>query len=267
MTTLQKAIKYLAIALAVALIAAICTGVFRIAGVLGGFGESAVGPETKTYAVTGNVQDLQIAVGAADMTICSGDQLQVQSNLLNLKVEQKDGCLHIVENVKAGLYYDGAVLRLTVPEGMVFENLQVETGAGILTAHCLTGGEVRLELGAGKAVIERLEARESATIEGGAGKIEVHDGTIRNLKLEMGVGDVQMTAALQGSSTLDYGVGKASLTLLGTPDAYAVTFHKGLGNMLLDGKPVEDGVTVGSGDSQITVNGGIGNADIRFGTK
>lgn len=265
MTTLQKIIKYFAIAVAVCLIVSIVSGIAGIAGLFGGgFGENGVADTVKEYTVDAQIRDLEIEINAADLTIAYGQDFSVKSNLVYLQVSDANGCLSITEAEKSGLRYEDAVLTLYIPEGFAFEEVEITTGAAKLTAEALSADSVKLELGAGKVELRELNAKKKAVIEGGAGAITISGGTLKDLDLDMGVGELNMTAALLGESELNYGVGKAKLTLLGDQDDYTVTFDKGLGSAVIDGKSVDDGAVIGTGTNRVDIDGGVGAAEVSF---
>lgn len=264
MTTFQRAVKYLAMAFAIFLIVSIFSGIFGAAGLLGSLGESGVAEETKVYPVSGVVRDLKIEIGAADLTVKTGEAFKVESNLKYLSVEEENGCLVLEETRKNGLNYTDAVLTLYIPEGVTFGKIDVVTGAGRLTVDTLSGDELRLDLGAGQVQISQLNANTRANINGGAGQILISGGTLHDLDLDMGVGEVDLTAALTGSSELDYGVGEARLTLVGTREDYRIDFDKGLGTATIDGENMMDDQVYGNGKNRIDIDGGVGDLRIQF---
>lgn len=264
MTTFQKAVKYLAMAFAIFLIVSIFSGIFSAVGLLGGLGESGVADETKTYAVSGDVHDLKIEIGAADLTVKAGEVFSVESNLKYLSVETENGCLTLEETKKNGLNYTDAVLTLYIPEGVTFGKINIVTGAGRLTAEVLSGDVLRLDLGAGQVQIGQLNANTRADIHGGAGQVTVSAGTLHDLDLDMGVGEVDLTAALTGSCELDYGVGEARLTLIGAREDYRIDFDKGLGSATIDGENMMDDKVYGNGENRIDIDGGVGGLRIQF---
>lgn len=265
MTPVQKIVKYIAIALAVALIAAILGGILSVVGVIGLFGESnAVAKEVTTYPVSEKVTDLHIQISAADFTVEEGEGFSVESNLKDLTVSEKNGVLTIREKNTFFKNYNGAVLKLTVPENFVFSSVELETGAGRVQIDTLSAQKLQLELGAGEVKIGQLNATGSAELEGGAGKITISGGTLRNLQLEMGVGQLNLTSALLGSSELNLGVGESNLQLIGTQDDYTILVEKGIGSASVAGAQIEDESRCGSGENRVEITGGVGAIHVDF---
>ena len=274
MTTLQKVIKYLALAFAIFLTVSIVGGILSAVGLLGSlFSDDdaewgdVIG-ETKTYTVSSKINDLNIQINAADFYIKEGNSFSVESNLKNLEVDEKNGCLTLKDLTKIKLNgsnaYENAVLTIWVPVGTVFDNVNIKTGAGRFTVDSLSAATIGFELGAGDVTISKLIAEKSANIEGGAGRITISDGAIKNLDLEMGLGQLNLTSALTGDCNLDSGVGEMNVTLLGSKDDYELDIEKGIGNITVDGKNVTDFGSSGNGANEVDIHGGVGAINVRF---
>ena len=274
MTTLQKVIKYLALAFAIFLTVSIVGGILSAVGLLGSlFSDDdaewgdVIG-ETKNYTVSSEISDLNIQINAADFYIKEGNGFSVESNLKNLEVDEKNGCLTLKDLTKIKLNgsnaYENAVLTIWVPVGTVFDNVNIKTGAGRFTVDSLSAATIGFELGAGDVTISKLIAEKSANIEGGAGRITISDGAIKNLDLEMGLGQLNLTSALTGDCNLDSGVGEMNVTLLGSKDDYELDIEKGIGNITVDGKNVTDFGSSGNGANEVDIHGGVGAINVRF---
>ena len=274
MTTLQKVIKYLALAFAIFLTVSIVGGILSAVGLLGSlFSDDdaewgdVIG-ETKNYTVSSEISDLNIQINAADFYIKEGNSFSVESNLKNLEVDEKNGCLTLKDLTKIKLNgsnaYENAVLTIWVPVGTVFDNVNIKTGAGRFTVDSLSAATVGFELGAGDVTISKLIAEKSANIEGGAGRITISNGAIKDLALKMGMGQLNLTAALTGDSELELGVGESNITLLGSKDDYELDIEKGIGNITVDGKNVTDFGSSGNGANEVDIHGGVGAINVRF---
>ena len=274
MTTLQKVIKYLALAFAIFLTVSIVGGILSAVGLLGSlFSDDdaewgdVIG-ETKNYTVSSEISDLNIQINAADFYIKEGNSFSVESNLKNLEVDEKNGCLTLKDLTKIKLNgsnaYENAVLTIYVPAGMAFDNVNIKTGAGRFTVDSLSAATIGFELGAGDVTISKLIAEKSANIEGGAGRITISDGAIKNLDLEMGLGQLNLTSALTGDCNLDSGVGEMNVTLLGSKDDYELDIEKGIGNITVDGRNVTDFGSSGNGANEVDIHGGVGAINVRF---
>ena len=225
--------------------------------------------ETKTYEIPSGIHSLEIQIGAADFTIEHGNKFFVESNLINLSVSEKNGVLSVMEDEPgiSGIHstdYTDAKLKLCIPAGIVFESVDITTGAARLTADSLSANSVALKLGAGNVQFGCLNAYSKADITGGAGEITIASGTLTDLDLSVGVGELNLNAALLGNNELEFGVGKSKLTLIGSKDDYRLDLAEGIGSITVDGMEASDFDTSGYGQNYVKIHGGIGTVDIAF---
>ncbi len=275
MTDLQKIVKYIAIAfaalLAVGIIAG-CVGLFGVLGaiVFGGKNGSTVisGSPDGVYTAMTDIKALEIDIGAANLTIRQGESFSVESNLKNLKISEGNGKLVLKEksrfNIRLGKNdVPEAILTVYIPQGTVLNEADITTGAGSVRIEAMSADNLELELGAGDLMASRLTVTGGADIQGGAGRVALTDCSIRNLDMEMGVGQLNMHAALSGRSELDLGVGESNITLIGSKTDYSLDISKGIGEVIIEGKKVNDAGSYG-GENRVSINGGIGRIDIGF---
>lgn len=235
-----------------------------LVGLAGCATETAVLSEEKEYEITQNIHSLDIEINAADFAIEQGDEFSVVSNLKNLSVSEKDGILKITDETKASAKYNNATLTLYVPEDIVFEDASIITGAGRLTADSLSANTLSLKTGAGMVQFNSLNAYDSVDIKGGAGQINIDDGTLNNLSLNLGVGQLDMTTALLGENDLQFGVGESDLTLIGSEDDYQFEIKNGIGAISIENKTAASFTSNTDGKSYVRVKGGIGATNIDF---
>lgn len=225
---------------------------------------TAVLSKSKTYELTSDIHSLDIEIKAADFTIEESDKFSVESNLKNLSVSEEDGVLTIVDETKLSANYNNAMLKLYIPKNVTFEEAEIKTGAGRLSAESISANTLDLKTGAGKVEVDYLEVLSDISIKGGAGAIEINDGTLNNLTLDLGVGKLDMTAALLGKSDLKFGVGHSALTLIGNKDDYNFDIVNGIGNINIDNKSASAFVSSGNGENSVKITGGVGATDIKF---
>ena len=227
--------------------------------------ESAVQEENKVYHIGGNIESLEIQIGAANVFVKQADRFYVESNLKYLTVTEQSGLLKIQEERKLAVGDKTAMLTVYIPAGIRFESVRIISGAAKLTADILEADNVKLELGAGDAQFGLLNAFERAEISGGgAGKITVSSGTLQDLELDMGVGALDLTVALRGNSELSLGVGTSKVLLLGDPDAYTLDVEKGTGVVKVCGEKIDDAQRRGNGEHRVDIEGGLGTVEVDF---
>ncbi len=266
MTTLQKTIKYLALAFAVFLIVAIFGGIISaVAGLSWIFGEDDISGEEKSYSLSQQIESLQIDLSAGSLEIRVGESFQLESNHKYLKVTETEGNLKISETKK---FHHGSFsdvhITLTIPEKTHFSTANISSGAGTVEIQYLQADQCTLDLGAGEVTIAYLQIHKEISIDGGAGKLTLRRCFLQNLDLDMGVGELNVYGQLLGDCDLNFGIGQANIFLTGSPDSYQISFVKGLGDAKLDGEEMQDGHIYGTGPNQIHVEGGIGSIAIQF---
>lgn len=271
MTTLQKIIKYCALAFAIFLVVSITSGICGALGIVSGILDGnngkdgdAVG-ETKTYTVSSEIENLDIEISAAALEIVTGDSFSVESNHKYLSVTEKNGTLRIEEEKTIfGVSSNGVMVVLTVPEGFVFEDISISAGAGKVSIAALAANTLTLDLGAGATEIDWLNIQTRAKINSGTGKLTISNGELHDLSMDIGVGKLELTGKLTGRCSVDYGIGDAELTLRGNKEDYQIEIDKGVGGATLAGKSMSDDSIYGSGANRIDIDGGIGSINIEF---
>lgn len=268
MTSLQKAIKYLAVAFAIFLIVTI------IGGIMAGIGsisfltskkdEKVVG-EMKSYSIENDISSLSVDLSGAELKIKTADKFSVESNHKYISVKTNNGKLTISETKKPFAFWsEGVTVVLCVPKDFVFKEAKIDTGAGKVEVDSLSADDLKLNLGAGEAKIKNLTANSRADIDGGAGELTIDGGLLSNLELDMGVGELTIKSRIEGESELDYGVGETNLTLLGRPEDYKIKLDKGIGDAKIEGASMADDSVYGSGENLIDIDGGVGAINIEF---
>ena len=233
MNSLQKVIKYLALAfaifLSVSIIGGIITGLTGVSYILSGRDNEDVG-EMQVYPIEGEISSLSLKLSGAELKIKTADKFSVESNHNYISVKSDNGQLRINETKKLfSVYPRGVTVILNIPEGFVFDDATVETGAGKVQIASLSADILKLSLGAGEAEIRNLTANSRADIDGGAGELDIDGGLLCNLDLDMGVGELTLKSRIEGQSRLDYGIGETKLTLLGSREDYKIEIDGGIG--------------------------------------
>lgn len=220
--------------------------------------------EMKTYSVEEEISSLSLKLSGATLTIKVSDSFSVESNHKYLSVTTKSGVLSIKETKKFFRTEKAATVVLNTPENFVFDEATIETGAGRVDVDALSADILKLSLGAGEANIKNLTANARSEIDGGAGQLTIDGGRLCNLDLDMGVGELTLKSRLEGDSHLDYGVGETHLILLGKREDYQIKIDKGIGEAKLEGESMKDGSVYGTGKNKIEIDGGIGGINVAF---
>lgn len=282
MTSIQKVIKYLAIAFAIFLIVTIVLSVvgalFIFSGVLNLTEDVTKNVTTEMtvmdiineeYVVqdvdSENISNLDIELFYTDLVIKIGDKFKVEGNTKNIKCERSGKILKIKEQ-KNGWFSKNNLTSLIVyiPEDFKFEKADIVAGAGKIHILDFNSKNLDLELGAGETVIEKIYISNECKIEGGAGEIAILSGSINNLDLDLGIGATNISAEITGKNEINAGVGNVNISLDGVKENYKIKVDKGLGSIKINGLEAENGKLYGDGNNFIDIDGGIGNIEVTY---
>ena len=271
MTTLQKIIKYLALAFAIFLIiniiSAILFGIGTLASVLGL--KKSNNKTEYLEEVTSNIQmtdvaTLKIDINYSNLKIKTGKFLSAESNDKNISCTQNKNQLVIKEDGhKWFSFNDASDLVVYIPENIEFEAVKIKTGAGEVYIENLNTNELSFDMGAGKVEIDKLIVSNEAKINGGVGKVDIKSSEIHNLNLDIGVGEFILNSKLTGNSDIDSGIGAMKIDLTDDISNYTIKASKGIGSITLGGEEIKTDKIYGDGDSYIKINGGIGAIEIK----
>lgn len=281
MTTIQKIIKYCAIAFAIFIIVSIVSSILfglNAFSEIVGFAkqerkkessniiQNEVGRDEKTEKEFDNTQiaKLKIDIEYATLTIQQGDKFKVASNTSNIEAKQTEDELVIREkNVNLFRQNNPRRVIITVPKDTILDTIKIEAGAGEINIEKLECKKLDLDIGAGRTTIQDLNITQKAKIEGGAGRVEILSGEIANLDLDMGVGAFKLVSSLSGDNKINAGVGRLEIVLKDGMDKYTIKTNKGIGSITVDGKQATDGAVYGKGENNIKVEGGVGSIVIK----
>lgn len=268
MTRMQKLIKYLAIALAILLIAAIVSGICgAVAGIFHFlYRDKNVSHEiVSSVETSGEAKNLDIDILTAELIIKEGNSLKAETeseyidcyfngDMLTVK-EKRFDFLSSKHSGKVTVY---------IPKDTLFDKASIETGAGSVTIDTLSAKKLELEMGAGEVKIDNLTALENSDIDCGAGEVTVSGGALANLELDHGVGEVNLTSKLSGSCEIDLGMGEANLGFIGDEDDYSIMLDKGIGEAKINGMSMRVNTVYGAGECRVRIDGGAGKINLKF---
>ena len=229
MNTAQKIIKYFAVGFAAFLSFTIISAIaFGALGILGA---------TKLIKNNSNVEIrceadespcLQISLGASELIIKKGETFSAESTFDHVEIKQDGDKMVITEKNSSIFDNHNRTTTVYVPEDMVFEKAGISGGAGRIYIESLKAKELEVALGVGETAIDNLEV---------------------------------------DSAKIDAGIGRVSVKLASDESKYAIKADKGIGEIKFNGSEIGSDTWIGSGDSKITINGGIGSIIINTAEK
>ncbi|MCH5197604.1 MAG: DUF4097 family beta strand repeat protein [Oscillospiraceae bacterium] len=208
----------------------------------------------------GEPKNLDISMSAGTVTFVSGSQFNVEYDASVINVSSSGDTLKIlnVHSRPSNSERKKMNVVITVPDEYSFSSVDVELGAGKLTAYSLSAGSLSMELGAGSAEFDNISVSSSANIKEGAGELIINSGEISNLNLKCGAGETRISAVLKGKSSVAAGFGEVNMSLIGAEEDYSVSFGVGLGACFFNNSKLSANGTYGNGENSVQIAGGMG---------
>lgn len=268
MTTTQKIIKYLAIAFALFLVISIFSIIFGlsreiISSINSDKKDSKLLEEYTTISNNvNNIESFKIDISNDDIEIKEGEKFEVKTNDPDVKFYHENSKVKIKTDKTFSWHLSNSsrgTIIIYLPNESNISELDLNLGAGKIDIDKIFVETLLMDLGAGTMTAKEINVYEKATINGGAGNINIYSGTINNLNLKLGAGNASIESDLTGSNTLTTGVGKLNLGLSQSKDNYKFDISKGLGNIILNDFDVSEDILIGDGETKIKISGAVGN--------
>ena len=126
------------------------------------------------------------------------------------------------------------VIDIYVPEGMVFDRVDIDGGVGEHDIDYINAGELRLGGGIGKINI-RDSRIDRLKIDGGVGEHIIH-GDMGELSIDGGVGVIKVSGSVARDIKISGGVGEIKLDMAGDINNYDVRADNGVGTIRINGE-------------------------------
>lgn len=268
MTTTQKIIKYLAIAFALFLVISIFSIIFGlsreiISSINSDKKDSKLLEEYTTISNNvNNIESFKIDISNDNIEIKEGEKFEVKTNDPDVKFYHENSKVKIKTDKTFSWHLSNSsrgTIIIYLPNEFNISELDLNLGAGKIDIDKIFVETLLMDLGAGTMTAKEINVYEKATINGGAGNINIYSGTINNLNLKLGAGNASIQSDLTGSNTLTTGVGKLNLGLSRSKDNYKFDISKGLGNIILNDFDVSEDILIGDGETKIKISGAVGN--------
>lgn len=276
MSTIQKIVKAMAIALAVFIIFSIVSGIisiiFSIAGVnwlVGKVTPEAVKDVETSFDIE-EVKNLKLESGIENVEIIASNEFKVIGQNVPEAFECKieNGTLIIDSNSKKVniRINNEAIIKVYVPEEFVFANASLMLGVGMTNIEELRTETLELKCGAGKVDLYNVEAKENSTIACGVGEFNIENSKLSNLNFTAGIGECSVDAELVGECSIETGIGETNVKLVNFEENLGkISTEKGIGQLNVNGKECSNKQVFGSGEeNRIYVKGGIGEINIEY---
>ena len=260
MSVFTKVMKYLALALAISIIAGIISSIYYLGdGIVNMFEHEEVSDNVYALEFNDGINGLDVNVSLSKLVIKNGEKFRVESNNKSVIVNNNNGVLKIAD----GKSLKNNNITIYIPNDFIFDKVKIDTGVSSVDIDKLISYNVDLDLGVGNFNINSLTVIDECDIDTGAGKTVINDADISNLDLDIGAGQFIHNGIMRNRTTVDAGVGEVNISLK-NKDSYIIYVEKGIGNITIDGVSVSDGSTYGNGNNKIDISGGIGSIKVNF---
>lgn len=208
-----------------------------------------------------DVKNISFSFGAAQVVAIPGKQLSVEtrgltSDTLNCYLSP-EGNLSVKNEKKVNLNFFNHDRRsriiprilITIPENAEVNRLRINVGAGSFETRdvAIKCNEGYFQVGAGNMVLK--------TIEGG------------QMVFRCGMGNLNFTGEIQGSSTVDCGMGAVKMDLKGKRSDYSYDVKVGLGDFRINDEKksgVCQVINEARKENHLSVNVGMGSVSIKI---
>lgn len=146
--------------------------------------------------------DIELGAGTLDVVYADVEEVEVQQeNVRGFRHYVKEHTLHIKGGNKVGVNTTGGTITIRIPKDMIFDEVDLECGAGEVEITGLIAKSVDIEVGAGEVRIAGLDAKE-LNAETGAGELYVElvgSETDYNYDAECDIGEIKIgTTSISG---------------------------------------------------------------------
>lgn len=278
MSTVQKIIKALAIALATfiifSIISTIASIIFSIAGVNWFF--NWLDDENISNTITTEdsfdieeIKDINLNSSIEKIEIIESNEFKVVAE----NVPETYECIvedeTLVINSRANNHFklnNVSKIKIYVPKDFVFDNANLSLGVGEADINYLKTNILDLNCGTGEVDIDYIEATQRAVIKCGVGEFDINESKLANLEFKSGVGEVSITSELTGDCKINSGIGELNIKLRNFDDLLGkITTKKGIGELNVNGRHYSGEQVFGAGnDPLISIDGGIGEINIEY---
>jgi hypothetical protein len=194
-----------------------------------------------------DIKNLELNIGEAEAKIVRGTGNKITIEADNTVIESRvDGDTLKISN-DDDEYLSNANVKITIPKGKHFS-------------------EVNIKLGAVESTIEELNCDE-LDLKLGAGELEISEGNIKDADMEVGAGELRYIGSISGDLDAKCGLGNMSFKLDGDEKDHNYNLKVGLGHMLVGNDSIN-----GAGsrnvdndtDSDFKIECGAGNVEVLF---
>lgn len=267
MTSMQKAIKFFAVGLAICIIVGIISGalglIFAVTGIEGenlkfSFNSEARQQEQLVSKIEyfQDITSLEINSDYASLQIQEGDEYSVEFiNISDRAVLEKRGNGTLVvdasyeenwwlESLFSGSSWyqsEDSTVVVTLKKDAVLDSVLLNTGSGKNVIENFKTDQMEIDIGSGSFFASNIQAND-CLIDSGSGSISFEQSEIGDLDLNTGSGRFYYGGSLGKNIHIDGGSGSITFDLLGVYEEYNFEVDTGSGGVRVNEHSFEDGL-------------------------
>lgn len=282
MNTVQKTIKYLAMAfaifLAISIVSAIASTVFAMLHITSREKQSSTEEISYSNVYTEDIESISIDTYLYTVEIKQGNDFRVDldnvsenykaevvNKTLKLRYEGASWDIFSWFNKKSSSSTDGKVI-ICVPPDYPLKSLDINGGIGNLVLNDVICETLDMDLGTGSIEGSRITTTEETSIDCGAGSIHCSDVVFKNLSLDTGIGKSYIHGDISGESEINGGVGEINLGFQQPKDNYNIRVDNGVGEISVDGDSYTNYKSKNlDAINSLDIDGGVGAIILSFG--
>ena len=184
--------------------------------------------EKGKIGVSSDVQKLNIQFGAGEFQILESEDEYIYLEMdhtmpFEYGINQQKTLY--VKPKKATIVSATGNISLYLPKNMVFDEVDLELGAGELVASFLETKQLEVSVAAGSVSLKHIKC-EQAEMEVGAGELVVDRGDVKNLSIDLAMGDASLNlTGVEEDYDYDLSCGAGEITV-GSMSSSGLDFDK-----------------------------------------
>ncbi len=232
------------------------------------------------------VRNIDIDISAGEVKIIRGDTFSITADHIiedEMNTYVENGTWYISEDdrfTKYGIFsfpsnwfigwnkHISPKITITIPEGFSAGKLDVNIGAGVLTADSLKAEDGLLHVDAGKIKVDQLKISGKSECSVDTGEIVLQNVVLKNVRANCDVGSLHIDGEITGDNDITCGVGNVDLDLIGDYEDFNYNINCDIGNVKIDGKSYSgidnQSVENNNSDNMLDLNCDIGHIDVEF---
>lgn len=228
------------------------------------------------------IKSMELKLGACEVQIKEGSSFgleyeNLQESKFHYSVDNGVLTVKYEENTSVGIKFlsfnistknADPTITLIIPANKEFESVSMEFGAAEVKVENITAEELKLTVGAGDMILDKLFVTKEAKIKVGAGEIQVKNAELANADLECGVGELDLEGKITGDSKLKCGVGEIDLVIRdAVQEDYYGDLKCGLGQLTFGDISISGSgkKSYGSeGANRLDAECGVGEVNVKF---